>query len=210
MTKQGRRIGVYGWGIVAPGAKNIAALDALLRGGKTALRVASRPELGEGLFAVGDPEFEVDDYVAWIAARKGDAFAARLKKKMGDNVLFALGAAVQAMQCDSKLEAIAKELDEACHVYVGSGVGDLPQSYEASRSLDKATRAWNQFWAAPAHCPARKTFEENGTFDGPPPPDDPSTLPVDSEARLEARIASDAYWAKRSTSLKEFLHRLTA
>ena len=40
---RGRRIGVYGWGIIAPGAKNVAALDALLRQGKTALRNAEPP-----------------------------------------------------------------------------------------------------------------------------------------------------------------------
>ena len=95
------------------------------------------------------PISSVDDYVPWIAERKGETFASRLKKKMGDNVLFALGATIQAMQCDAKLEAIAKELDEACHVYVGSGVGDLPQSYQAARTLDRATRAWLHFWADP-------------------------------------------------------------
>lgn len=210
-SKPGRRIGIYGWGVVAPGAKDVAALDQLLRGGKTALKTASRPELGEGLFAVGNPEFSIDDYVGWIAERKGEAFATRLKKKMGDNVLFALGAAVQAMQCDAKLETIAKELDEGCHVYVGSGVGDLPQSYAAARALDKATRAWNQFWADPIRCPARKVFEETGDVSGgTPPPVDPATMPVDSEERLEARLAWDAYWAERSSSLKEFLERMKA
>lgn len=208
--KQGRRVGIYGWGIVAPGARNVAALDALLREGKTALKTASRPELGEGLFAVGEPDFAIDDYTAWIAARKGEAFAARLKKKMGDNVLFALGATVQALQCDAKLEAVAKELDEACHVYVGSGVGDLPQSYDAARSLDKATRAWNQFWADPARCSARAAFEASGAVDGPPPPVDPRTLPVDSEERLDARVAWDAYWAERSAGLADFLRRFKA
>lgn len=208
-SKQAPRIGIYGWGVVAPGAKNVAALEQLLREGKTALKTASRPELGEGLFAVGDPAFSFDDYVGWIAERRGEAYATRLKKKMGDNVLFALGAAVQAMQCNSKLETLAKELDEACHVYVGSGVGDLPQSYAAVRSIDKATRAWNQFWADPARCPARRIFEETGKSDESlPPPVDPATLPVDSEDRLEARVAWDAYWASRSPNLKEFLQKM--
>ncbi|HVH43711.1 MAG TPA: beta-ketoacyl synthase N-terminal-like domain-containing protein [Labilithrix sp.] len=201
---------MYGWGIVAPGAKNVAALEALLREGKTALRNVSRPELGQELFAVGDPDFSIDDSFAWIAERKGEPFATRLKKKMGDNVLFALGATVEAMSCNPKLETLAKELDEACHVYVGSGVGDLPQSYEAARSLDRATRAWNQFWADPIRCAARKIYEETGDVTGPAPPVDPKTLPVDSEERLEARLAWDTYWAARSSSLREFLVRLSA
>lgn len=204
-------MGVYGWGVIAPGARNVAALEELLRSGATALKTASRPELGSGLFAVGDPDFVLEDYTAWIAERKGEAFAARLKKKMGDNVLFALGATVQAMRCEPKLEAIARELDDRCHVYVGSGVGDLPQSYAAARALDRATREWNHFWADPARCPARKTFEETGdASSGAAPPPNPSTLPVDSEARQDARVAWDAFWAARSPALAEFLVRLAA
>src|SRR5690606_18803819 len=144
---------------------NTAALEGLLREGRTALRTASRPELGDGLFAIGDPDFDVDAYVPWIAERKGEAFAARIKKKMGDNVLFAIGATVQAMQSRPELEAIARTRDEACHVYVGSGVGDLPQSYAAARALDRATRQWKQYWAQPEHCAARARFEETGEVD---------------------------------------------
>lgn len=209
------RVGIYGWGVVAPGAKNVPALDALLRRGTTALKTASRPEMGDGLFAVGDPDFTFDDYVGWVAERKGEAFATRLKKKMGDNVLFALGATIQAM-CGgdpknpqgAKLETIARELDAGCHVYIGSGVGDLPQSYAAVRSIDAATRAWNQFWAAPERCEARRAYEETKAVDGEPPPADPSALPVDSEERLAARTAWDAFWAVRSSSLKDFMVRV--
>ncbi|MFO0734748.1 MAG: beta-ketoacyl synthase N-terminal-like domain-containing protein [Labilithrix sp.] len=207
--KKQRRVGVYGWGLVAPGARNIQALDVLLRSGNTALRTASRPELGTGLFAVGDPDFDVEDYTGWIAERKGEAFAARLRKKMGDNVLFALGATVQAMRCDAKLEGVARELDDRCHVYVGSGVGDLPQSYGAVRSLDRATREWNQFWADPARCPARKAFQETGDLGGERPPVDPTTLPVDSEERHDARVKWDEFWAARSAPLREFLQKVS-
>ena len=206
--KTGRRVGVYGWGVVAPGARNVDALDALLRSGNTALRTACRPELGAGLFAVGDPAFDIEDYTGWIAERKGEAFAARLRKKMGDNVLFALGATVQAMRCDPKLEGVARELDDRCHVYVGSGVGDLPQSYAAARALDRATREWNQFWADPARCSARKSFEETGDAGGEPPPPDPRSLPVDSEERHDARVKWDEFWAARSTALSEFLQKI--
>lgn len=206
-----RRVGVYGWGLVAPGAKNIGALESLLHSGKSALKTARSAELGADLFAVGDPDFDIDDYVPWVAKRKGDAYASRLQRKMGDNVVFALGATIQALSCDDRLEKIAQELDEACHVYVGSGVGDLPQSYAAARALDRATRAWNQFWADPAHCPARRMFLESGVGpDGATPPTDPTTLPVDSEARLDARVAWEAFWAAHSSDLRQFLARFSA
>src|SRR6185295_13594040 len=138
------------------------------------------------------------------------AYAARLKKKMGDNVLFALGAVVQAMQCDPKLEAAARSLDDRCHVYVGSGVGDLPQSYAAARSLDRATREWNQFWADPKRCAARKSYEETGDAGGDAPPADPQHFAIDSEERHDARVKWDAFWAERSTGLREFMLRVAA
>src|SRR5262249_33215035 len=146
----------------------------------------------------------IDDYVPWIAKRKGEAFATRLKKKMGDNVLFALGATIQAMsggdprEPDDRLGSIARELDDACHVYVGSGVGDLPHSYNAARCLDRATRQWNAFWADPAHCAARASWLATGKLDGPPPPIDPAPLPIDSEERRDAKNAWDEFWAARS------------
>jgi 3-oxoacyl-(acyl-carrier-protein) synthase len=198
---------VYGFGVIAPGARNVEALKELLRSGRSALGPDARPELGHGLFAVGDPAFSFDDYAAWIAARHGDAYAKRLEKKMGDNVQFAVGAAIQALTADPRLEGIAKELDERCHVYVGSGVGDLPQSYKASRSLTRATQAWNAFWAEPARNAARRRFVEGGPVEGDPPPVDPKTLPADSLERFDAACTWNAYWAERSDVLQTFLRR---
>jgi hypothetical protein len=207
-----RRIGIYGWGVVAPRARDVAALAALLRSGETALAPSERAEragLADGLFPVGEPEFSFDDHAPWIAARHGEAYVARLGKKMGDNVLFCVGATLQALTCDEKLEALARELDERSHVYVGSGVGDLPESYAAARALDRATRAWNRFWADGTRCSARRRYE---TFGVPPdaapaPPADPTALPVDSEMRADALAAWDAYWAASSEGLAEFLLR---
>src|SRR5579862_5421970 len=123
-----RKVGVYGWGVVAPGAPNITALDALLRGGRSALAPAIGASLGQRLFPVGDPDFSFDDYAAWIAERHGETYVSRLRSKMGENVQFAVGATIQALSCDPQLEARIRELDEGCQVYIGSGVGDLPES----------------------------------------------------------------------------------
>jgi 3-oxoacyl-[acyl-carrier-protein] synthase II len=201
-----RRIGVYGWGVVAPGARNVHALHALLRAGGTALALSGRAEFGHGLFAVGNPDFSFDEYGAWIAERHGDAYAARMRSKMGDNVQFAVGAMIQALECDGRLEALLRELDDACHVYVGSGVGDLPESYRATAALERATRAWNEFWAHPSRCASRRRFErERVAPAGAPPPPDPSSLPIDSVVRFDAVAARDAYWASCSEELTNFL-----
>jgi 3-oxoacyl-(acyl-carrier-protein) synthase len=188
----------------------VAALEALLRSGGTALRPSTRPEFGYGLFAAGDPEFALGDYEGWISARHGDAYLARMRTKMGENVQFAVGAAIQALQCDPRLEGLLRGLDDACHVYVGAGVGDLPESYQASASLQRAQRIWNHFWAQPARCALRRRYEaERFLPNGEPPPQDPSSLPVDSEERADALRAWDAYWAIRSDDLRAFLGRFS-
>jgi 3-oxoacyl-[acyl-carrier-protein] synthase II len=210
-----RRIGVYGWGVVAPGARNVAALEALLESGRSSLKTggseAHAGVFASGLFATGDPDFHLEDYEAWIAARHGDAYLARMRTKMGENVQFAVGATIQALECDERLEGFVRELDEACHVYIGAGVGDLPESYRANASLVRAERIWNHFWAQPAHNAARRRFEsERAVPAGDGPPADPAGMPVDSEERHDALRAWDAYWAARSDDLRAFLDRFAA
>ena len=204
------RVGIYGWGVVAPGARNIAALEQLLRGGGSALSPSSRSELGPGLFAVGDPDFSFDEYAPWIAQRHGEAYVARLRSKMGDNVQFAVGVAIQALQGEPRLEALMREADEECPVFIGSGVGDLRESHRAAESLDRATRIWNHFWAQPAQCAKLEKFEADGACPAAGTPTDPRSLPVDSLERFDAVVAWDAYWSGRSDKLKVFLERFAA
>jgi 3-oxoacyl-(acyl-carrier-protein) synthase len=188
----------------------VAALERLLESGVTSLKT-SVGALGAGLFATGEPDFHLQDYEAWIAARHGDAYLARMRTKMGDNVQFAVGATIQALQCDERLEPLVRALDDACHIYIGAGVGDLPESYRANASLVRAQQVWNHFWAQPAHNPARRRFEsERAPPAGDPPPADPAGLPVDSEERHDALRAWDAYWAARSDDLRAFLVRFAA
>ncbi len=206
-----RRIGIYGWGVVAPGAKDIAALEALLLSGRSAVATSKRRGLDQGLFAVGDPDFSFDTYVPWLAERHGEPYVARLRQKMGDNVQFAVGATIQALGTQPGLEAVVREADDACHVYIGSGVGDLVESYKANATLERATRIWNHHWAQPAHNGALRRFQVEGTVPaGEGPPIDPTTLPVDTEERHEAVAKWDAYWAARSEELASFLARFSA
>lgn len=202
------RVGIFGWGVVAPGAKDVAAFRALLERGETALRPSPRPELGSGLFAVGDPEFRFEDYSPWVASRHGEGYVGRLRSKMGENVLFSVGTLVQALGCDERLEGLLRELDERCHIYVGSGVGDLPESYRASGEMARALRVWNHFWAEPARCAARRRYAAEGAAPaGAELPPDPAALPVDGEERWQARLAWDAFWASHSDGLAAFVAR---
>jgi 3-oxoacyl-[acyl-carrier-protein] synthase II len=210
-----RRIGIYGWGVVAPGAADVRALESLLVENRSALRpsttATSQVSSGHELFPVGDPDFAFDEYAAWIAERHGDAYLARLRAKAGDNAKFALGATIQALRCDPLLEPLIRELDDGCHVFIGSGVGDLPESYRAAKSLDRATRAWNRFWAQPARCLARRRFEAERVLpSGASAPPSPAQLPVDSDERADAAEVWDAFWASHSEELRTFLARFAA
>jgi 3-oxoacyl-(acyl-carrier-protein) synthase len=193
---------------VAPGARNVAALEELLRNGASALAPNRRAELGLGLFATGDPDFRFDDYAGWIAERRGEAYVARMRAKMGENVQFAVGATIQALESDPRLETVVRDADDACPVFIGSGLGDLPQTYAGAASLDRATREWNRFWADPSRCAARRQFEADRSTAVPPP--DPAALPVDSPERFEAVAAWDGYWAAQSDALRAFLDRFAA
>jgi 3-oxoacyl-(acyl-carrier-protein) synthase len=203
------RIGVYGWGVVAPGASNLAALEDLLASGRSALTPRNRQELGSGLFAAGDPDFAFDDYAGWLAERHGDAYVARMRAKMGENVQFAVGAAIQALKTDPRMEALVREVGEACPVFIGSGVGDLPESYRAAAAMDRATRLWNHFWAQPSRCGARRRFDADPAPSAVPVAL-PSSLPQDSPERFEAASAWDAHWAAQSEGLRSFLERFAA
>lgn len=204
-TSTNPRIAIFGWGVVAPGAPDLARFRAVIERGESVLSVARTPELGDGLFAVGNPTFDFESYRPWIVARDGEPRFSQLKSKMGDNALFAIGACIQALESNAGLEKAVRELDARTHVYIGSGVGDLPQSYAAGESLAKAMRAWNRFWADPSRCAALRAYRENGSLeDGTTPPREWTSFDVDSDERFEARLAWDAFWAARSDARKRF------
>ena len=186
-TSTGRRVGVYGWGVVAPGAPNVAALGKLLRRGGSALSVSSRPELGQGLFVVGNPDFTFEDYAPWVAERHGDTYLARMCSKMGENVLFAVGATIQALRCSDKIEPLIRQLDDECHVYIGSGVGRFPANLRCRRFAGQGHQSLEPFLgAAGALFGATRRFGYGGASDGVAAPVNPATLPVDSEERFAA------------------------
>ena len=200
-----RAIAVYGWGVVAPAAASLSAFRGVVSRGRSALTLARRAELGFGLFAVGDPEFDFGAYHDWIVSRSGEPRFRQLESKMGDNALFAIGACIQALESNPGLEKIVRELDAQVQVCIGSGVGDLPQSYAANQSLQRATRVWNRFWADRSRCVALRVWLDEGTVPhGAVLPPDPAVLEADSEERFAARAVWDAFWAERSEARARF------
>jgi 3-oxoacyl-[acyl-carrier-protein] synthase II len=202
------KVAVYGWGLVAPRARNMAEFARVLQEGGSALSLATDLGLGRRLFMVGNPAFDLEDYRSFIVERSGEARFAQLGGKMGDNALFAMGATIQAVQSNPGLEEALRAADHQAHIYIGSGVGDIAETANADAAFRRASRVWNRFWADPIRCPALRRYREDGhSPPGATPPRDPSVFEVDSEERLTAREQWDAFWASHSAELETFERR---
>ncbi|MCI0650838.1 MAG: beta-ketoacyl synthase [Planctomycetes bacterium] len=212
-----RRIGVFGWGVVAPRSKNIEAFARNLESSATWLTPFNG--FGPDNFLVGVPDFDLADYADWINARFPPNRIQQLERKMGQPTHFAVGAFIQALSQNPGIEEVLQQLDTAAHIYIGTGLGDLPTIYETSLLIQDSTREWLRFWAEPERNRALRDYlsarERGGggaaaarggkvRGDGVPPA--PESVPAAERQRAED--AWCAYWAERSSELAEYLTSL--
>ncbi|WIG92644.1 beta-ketoacyl synthase N-terminal-like domain-containing protein [Myxococcus sp. SDU36] len=198
-----RRVGIFGWGVVAPRSRNIEAFERNLSSSESWLSPFNG--FGPDNFLVGMPEFELADYKPWIDARFPGSRFSQLERKMGQPTQFAIGAFIQSLAQNPGLEQELQALGPRAHVYVGTGLGDLPTIRSISLDLYRAQRRWDRFWSAPERNSAlRKWKETQEPLPGLPP--EPST--VDDTARDEAEDAWWHFWAGRSPELREYLEEL--
>lgn len=199
-----RRIGVFGWGVVAPGSRDVDAFAQNM----------SRPDtwltpfdgFGPSNFLVGVPPFDLADYKQWIDARFPPSRFPQLDKKFGDPTKYAIGAFVQALGQNAGMEAELHELGARAQVIVGGGLTDIPTYDRIGRELDRAQRKWNRFWAVPERNDALRLHLQGQPLDGAPA--DPTT--VAELDRDDAEEAWWAFWAARSSGLRSYLDALAA
>ena len=145
--------------------------------------------------------------INWIDDRFPPNRFGQLQSKMGDPTLMAVGSFIQSLEQNPGIEKTLQDLGNAAHVYVGTGLGDLPTISEVALTADRAQARWDEFWASPENCPARAAFTAGDadpeTLEG--LPEDPDT--VAPEAREDARRAWNRYWAEKSTRLAEYLEK---
>ena len=103
---------------------------------------------GPNNFLVGEPDFDFRDYRAWIDARFPSNRYTRLVDKMDPTTLHAIGAFIQSLEQNPGLEQELQALGTAAHVYVGTGVGNIPTISRISMELYRAQRAWDRFWGS--------------------------------------------------------------
>jgi 3-oxoacyl-[acyl-carrier-protein] synthase II len=196
-----KRIGIFGWGVVAPKSPDIKRFEQNLEHADTWLSPFTG--YGQSNFLVGYPEFDFETYHPWFDERFPPAKFAQLKDKMGPMVQFAIGAFVQSLGQNPGIEQYLQSLGTQCHVYIGTGIGDITVTQEQTLVYERTLRRWNEFWARPACCAALRRHQE-GHADNEAPPD-PAQLELGTEAWIEAKYAWEAYWAAKSDALGEYL-----
>lgn len=200
-----RRIGIFGWGIVAPRSPNIERFEANLASAGSWL--APFNGFGADNFLVGRPEFAFEVYKPWVDARFRPNRYPQLVEKMDPSSLFAIGSFIQALGQNPGLEDELERLGTRAHVYYGTGLGSLPTIERTSLELYRAQRRWNRFWADPGRNAALRAHLEGSAAEaGAPLPADPET--ATPEQRDDAEEAGWAFWAVRSEQLRQYLAEL--
>ena len=84
MSSLSSRVGVFGWGIVAPKSPNISAFSRNLSSSGTWL--CPFHGFGPGNFLVGHPEFRFEDYQEWIDRRFAPAAFSKSEREDGPSL----------------------------------------------------------------------------------------------------------------------------
>jgi len=207
-----RRVGIFGWGVVAPGAANVEAFERRLE--KPCSMLTPFKGFGPNNFMVGQPDFDFTDYKAWIDAHHEPRKFPQLETKMGSMVKYAIGAFIQALGQNPGVEKLLHELGGETHVYVGTGIGEFPVQYENSVSYYKTMRFWNRFWSKPennSEIAAYLAVDEAGKAEireriG--APEDPAGVDRDDDRFEDCLEAWRTFWVTRSDRLKVYLNEL--
>ena len=199
------RVGVFGWGVVAPKSPNIETFAKNLS--KAESWLAPFDGFGPDNFLVGTPEFRFEDYKDWIDRRFAPRQYQTLKEKMDTPTLYAIGAFIQALGQNPEIEAELRALGTQAHVYIGTGLGALSTIYDESIKLYESQRRWNRFWSLPERNEALREYllhPDGGPSDVPPGPD--LACPDEHDA---AEQVWQRYWMERSPELKRYLADLS-
>lgn len=194
-------MGVFGWGIVAPKSPNIEAFRENLSRAENWLEPFNG--FGPSNFLTGEPAFDFNSYKSWIDSRFAPRHFQNLREKMDGPSLYAIGAFIQSLEQNPGIEELLHELGTQAQVYIGTGLGAIEASYQASIQLYESQKRWNAFWADPAHNSALRARLASGDACAEGEPPCPKCL--QPEQREEGLVAWNAFWMARSPELEEYL-----
>ncbi len=204
-TQKARRVFLVGAGVLSPGARNLNEFLDVIRKGDSVLKPKASLS---NLFLAGTPDFNFDDYKAWIDKRHDPKRFSALKEKSGELIKFALGTCIDAIKSNPKIEKVMQDLDPKVSVLIATGLGDLSVQFQATEQLKKGWFNWNAFWAHPKR---NKLCAEHiqGIKTDPKSPPLPSNYTIDTLDYFEALSSWNAYWANQSLDLKDYLKELS-
>lgn len=213
MVGMGRkRIGVFGWGVVAPKSPTVEAFESNLETGGSWLEPFAG--FGPSNFLVGVPDFDFNDYRAWIDERFEPRKFSQLVKSSNSMVQYAIGAFIQSLGQNPELEKELPTLGSKAHVYVGTGLGDLATVHDSSKSYERAQRQWSRFWCRPDHCSelaqyrAAAESDRAALRDRVGAPQDPAGLDPEAAEYEDVLDLWLGFWIERSEGLKSYLAEL--
>lgn len=196
-----KRIGIFGWGVVAPKSPSVDAFEKNLD--RVGSWLTPFSGFGPSNFLVGQPEFDFESCKPWMDQRFPPAKFSQLKDKMGPMVQYAIGAFIQSLGQNPGMEAYLQGLGTRCHIYIGTGLGDITVTHQQVLEYERVLRKWNSFWAAPERCEALRRHAAGAAEPGAPP--DPAVLAAGSEDWINAKHDWEAFWAARSDALRQYL-----
>jgi 3-oxoacyl-[acyl-carrier-protein] synthase II len=200
-----RRVGVFGWGVVAPKSPNIEAFAHNLAQAESWLTPFEG--FGPSNFLVGQPEFDFEAYKPWIDARFAPRHFQNLKEKMDAPSLYAIGAFIQALEQNPELERLMQELGPQAQVYLGTGLGAIETIYQSSVTLHMAQQRWNRFWGGRENNSALSAYLAGEYSEARDVPMNPAEAEGDL---LELSLVWEEYWMRHSPELREYLEEAAA
>lgn len=206
-----KRIGIFGWGVVAPKSPDIKTFESNL--GSATSWLEPFDGFGPSNFLVGRPEFDFEAYRSWIDERFEPRRFSQLKNKTGNIVKYAIGAFIQALGQNPGLEPLLRELGRDVHVYVGTALGDFPLHYELALRYHHAQRRWNRFWCQDEHNSELREYrhakddQKDQIREQLGAPQDPAGVDASSESYDEIRERWDEFWVARSDNLRRYLDK---
>jgi 3-oxoacyl-(acyl-carrier-protein) synthase len=206
------RIGIFGWGIVAPKSPDVEAFEENL--GRATSWLQPFDGFGASNFLVGHPEFDFEIYKPWIDERFEPRRYSQLESKMGNTAKYAVGAFIQALEKNPGLEKLLQDLGSQAHVYVGTGIGDFPLQYELILEYHHAQKVWNRFWSHEERNAALRKYRSYSAADQlefrerEGAPDDPAMVDPASDHFDLVEESWNSFWVSRSDGLREYLERL--
>ncbi|MFQ5743951.1 MAG: beta-ketoacyl synthase N-terminal-like domain-containing protein [Acidobacteriota bacterium] len=208
------RVGIFGWGVIAPACPDIDTFAEKLQ--EDGSWLSAFDGFGPSTFLTGQPSFDFADYRPWIEARFAPTKFPQLQQKMGNTTLYAIGAFIQALGQNPGIEKTLQDLASKAHVLIGTGVGDLPTQYGCSLALYHAQRRWDRFWAAAERNRDRDQYEQADDDERQAlaqqweVPTDPRDLPDGAPQRDATEDAWFSFWMRRSEQLPEYLEAFEA